>query len=167
MAACANCASWHESILFANGITHRQINEHNFNAFSEIRDSDQPGVKSFDSTCPTRVGFPLYSAEPHNSVGSVADLRTGGRWFDPRLGQYSFRGLMIVIAAGFIPHSPLSAVSTMVMWKSSKWLGKNIVRTTGYKKLQGSMDRCTGRRCILKTALNTIQSISLLYNHVE
>ena len=36
-------------------------------------------------------------AEPHSSVGSVADLRTGGRWCDPRLGRYSFRGLMIVI----------------------------------------------------------------------
>ena len=35
---------------------------------------------------------------PHSSVGSVADLRTGSRWFDPRLGQYSFRGLMTVIA---------------------------------------------------------------------
>ena len=30
-------------------------------------------------------------AEPHSSVGSIADLRTGGRWFDPRLGQYSFQ----------------------------------------------------------------------------
>ena len=44
----------------------------------------------------------LYQAEFHSSVGSVADLRTGGRWFDPRLGQYSFRGLMIVIATGLI-----------------------------------------------------------------
>ena len=26
-------------------------------------------------------------AEPHSSVGSVADLRTGGRWFDPLLGN--------------------------------------------------------------------------------
>ena len=50
----------------------------------------------------------------HSSVGGVADLRTGGRWFDPRLGQYSFQGLMIVMATGFIPFSPLSAVSTMV-----------------------------------------------------
>ena len=33
-----------------------------------------------------------------------------GRWFDLRLGQYSFRGLMIVIATGFIPLSPLSVV---------------------------------------------------------
>ena len=35
---------------------------------------------------------------PHSSVGSVADLRTGGRWLDPRPGKYSFRGFMIVIA---------------------------------------------------------------------
>ena len=40
---------------------------------------------------------------PHSSVGGVADLRTVGRWFDPRLSQYSFQGLMIVIATGFIP----------------------------------------------------------------
>ena len=67
-------------------------------------------------------------AEPHSSVGSVADLRTGGRWFDPRLGQYSFRRLMIVIATALIPLSPLSVVSTTVTWGGSQWLGKNIVR---------------------------------------
>ena len=64
--------------------------------------------------------------EPHSSIGSVADLRTGGRWFDPRFGKYSFRGLITVIATGFIPLSPLSVTSTMVMWESSQWLGKNI-----------------------------------------
>ena len=53
--------------------------------------------------------------EGRSSVGSVADMRTGGHWFDPRLGHYSFRGLMIVIATGFIPSSLLSVVSTMVM----------------------------------------------------
>ena len=49
----------------------------------------------------------------------------------PRLGQYSFPGLMIVIVTGFIPLSPLSVVSTMVMvmWESSQWFGKNIVGT--------------------------------------
>ena len=47
--------------------------------------------------------------EPNGSVGSVADLRTGGCWFDPWL--FSFRGLMVVIAAGFVPLSPLSVVS--------------------------------------------------------
>ena len=80
------------------------------------------------------------AAEPHSSVGSVADLRTGGHWFDPRLDQYSFRGLMVVIATGFIPLSLLSVVSTMVMWESSQWFGKNIVRSTGSKDLQESME---------------------------
>ena len=32
----------------------------------------------------------VYKAESHSSVGTVADLRTGGRWFDLRLSQYSF-----------------------------------------------------------------------------
>ena len=70
-------------------------------------------------------------AEPLSSVGSAADMRTGGRWFDPRFGQYSFRGLIIVIATGFIPLSPLSVVLTMVRWESSQWLRKNIVQSTG------------------------------------
>ena len=43
-----------------------------------------------------------------SSVASGADLRTGGPWFDPRLGQYSFQGLMIFIATGFIPLSPVA-----------------------------------------------------------
>ena len=38
--------------------------------------------------------FSFVKAEPHSSVGSIADLRTGGRWFDPRLSQYSFQGCM-------------------------------------------------------------------------
>ena len=73
----------------------------------------------------------LISAEPHSSVGSVVDLRTGGRWFNPWLGQFSFLRLMIVIATGFILLSLMSVVSTMVLWESSQWLGKNIVRSTG------------------------------------
>ena len=72
-----------------------------------------------------------FPAEPHGSVGRVADLRTGGCWFDPQHGQYSLQGLMIVIATRFIPLSPLSFVSTMVLWESSQWLGNNIVRSTG------------------------------------
>ena len=72
-------------------------------------------------------------AEPHSSVGSVADLRTGGRWFDLRLGQYSPLGLVIVTATGFIPLLRLSIILTMVMWESSQWLGKNIVQSTGLK----------------------------------
>ena len=42
-------------------------------------------------------------AEPQISFSSVQDFRTGSGWFNPRLGQYSFQGLMMVIATGFIP----------------------------------------------------------------
>ena len=86
-------------------------------------------------------------AEPHSSVGSGGNLRTGGRWFDPRLDQYFFRGLVIVISTLFLPHCcPLA-------WKEcfeECWLNEP----------QESMDSCTDRRDIteilLKTALNTI-----------
>ena len=60
--------------------------------------------------------------------------------------------MMIVIATGFIPISPLYIVSTKIMCESSRWLGKNIVRITGYlKDLQESIDRCTGLRHITET----------------
>ena len=72
------------------------------------------------------------ASEPHSLVNSIADLRTG-HWFNPRLGQYSFRGLMIVFATGFVPPSAMSVVSTMVILESSQWLGKNIVQSTGKK----------------------------------
>ena len=56
----------------------------------------------------------------------------GGRWFGPLLGQYFLQELMVLTSTGFIPFSsPLSVVSTMAMWESSQWLGKNIVRSTG------------------------------------
>ena len=41
-----------------------------------------------------------------------------------QLCRYSCRELMINISTGFIP---LPIVSSMVMWGSSQWLGKNIV----------------------------------------
>ena len=59
-------------------------------------------------------------AEPHSSVGSVADLRTGGRRFDTRLGQYSFRGLMTVIATGYIPLLLLYVI--LLCWKANSGL---------------------------------------------
>ena len=37
-----------------------------------------------------RNGVTVDGAEPHSSVGSVADLRTGDRWFNPWLGTLSF-----------------------------------------------------------------------------
>ena len=61
-------------------------------------------------------------ADPHNSVGSVEDLRTGGRWFNSRLSQYSFRGLMIVIETGFIPFSLLFFVLTMLKGEAASGL---------------------------------------------
>ena len=95
--------------------------------------------------------FLFNSAEPHSSVGRVLDLRTGGCWFDPLLSQYSFLGLMIVIATGFIPLSPLSISYELFMWESSQRLGKNIVQSTGRTpgkyglgERQESMNRCTG-----------------------
>ena len=71
-------------------------------------------------------------AEPHSSVCSIQDFRIGGRWFDLRLGQCSFQGLMIVIATE--SRLPLLFIDlTMATWKSSQWLRKNIVRNTGKK----------------------------------
>ena len=43
----------------------------------------------------------------------------------------SFCWLMIVPLLGFIYLSPLTIVSTIVMWERSQWLGKNIVWGTG------------------------------------
>ena len=92
-----------------------------------------------------------FPAEPHCSVSTIADLRTGGRWFDSQVGRYSLRGLMTVIATGFIPLSPLSVVSTMVMWESSKWLGKNIVQYC-----PGKDGWCTGYRDV--TEIPTVEN---------
>ena len=61
-------------------------------------------------------------AEPHSRVSGVADLKTGGRWFDPRLGQYSCQRLMVVIATGLIPPSPLPVVATMVYGQAASGL---------------------------------------------
>ena len=73
----------------------------------------------------------LLPAEPYSTVSSAQDLRTEGRWLDPRLGQYSFRGLMIVIATGFIPLSTLAIFSTMVVWERSHGGLERILCSTG------------------------------------
>ena len=72
---------------------------------------------------------------------------------DPWLNQYSFRGLMIVIATGLMPFSLLSIVLTMVIWESSQWLGNNIVWSKAWT------DHYDITEILLKRALNTIQSI--------
>ena len=68
-------------------------------------------------------------------------MRTGGRWFDTRLGQYSFRELMMLIATGFITPSLLSIVLTMDMWEGSQWFGKNIEQ----KFVLGSVENIVGK----------------------
>ena len=104
-------------------------------------------VRSFSLQLSIMIVALLWWAKPHSSVGRVTDFRTGGRWFDPRPGQYLFPGL--IIETGFIPLSLLSVVSTMVMWESSKWLGKNIM--------------CHHLvEILLKMVLNTIQSIIIM-----
>ena len=82
-------------------------------------------------------------AEPRSSVGSVADLGTGGLRFDPRLGRYSFRGLMTLIATGFIPLSVCSFDSDYVGKQRVAW--KEYCAEYWLKELQESMDRCNGR----------------------
>ena len=106
----------------------------------------------------------LTKPRPHCSVGGAQDFRTGGRWCDSRLGQYSFPWLMVFIASGFIRLSPLSVVLTKVMYESSQWLGKNIVWITGKRdSRKACMGRCTGCtnmiEILLKMALNNMQSI--------
>ena len=66
----------------------------------------------------------LKIAEPHTSVGSIPDLRTGGCWFDPRLSHYTFRGLMI----GYLSfnYANLHAVSPMIY---HFWYTTDIFRT--------------------------------------
>ena len=64
-------------------------------------------------------------AQPEAQSLAYRNFRKDGCWFDPWLIQYSFRELMIVIATGFTPLSPLSIVSTMIMWESSHRLGKD------------------------------------------
>ena len=66
-----------------------------------------------------------------------------------------------MIATRFIPLSLLSIVSTMVLWESGL---ERILCGVLVTRTQKSMNRCNGRRDIteilLKTALNTIQSIN-------
>ena len=65
--------------------------------------------------------------KPHSSVGSVADLRTGGHWFDPRLGRYHFDRIESSLTAvlcfdnSYVGKQP-------VVWKeycAEYWLKKN------------------------------------------
>ena len=105
------------------------------------------------NTTNTMNCFSLITAEPHSSVGSLADLRTG-HWFDPRLDHNSLTTVHC-FDNGFVGKQPLA-------WKeycAEYWL----------KELQESMDRCSGgcdiTEILLKTPLNTIRSIYLNTDH--
>ena len=105
-------------------------------------------------------------AELHSSVDNVEDLRTGGRWFDARLGKYFFPRIDDSHCDRI--HSSLTAVRCF----DSGYVGKQPVAWKEYctkywfKELQESMDRCTSPRDIteilLTTALNIIRSINQL-----
>ena len=58
---------------------------------------------------------PKFWPSPCTAVGSIQDLRSGGRRFYSRLGQDSFRRIRIVITTRFLSLSLLSIVSTMVI----------------------------------------------------
>ena len=100
----------------------------------------------------SRTFFVFFSAKPHSSVGSVANFRTGGRWFDPiffpRIDDSHCDRI----------HSSLTAVCCFY----NGYMGKQPVTWKEY--CTESMDRCTCCHDIteiqLKTALNTIQPIN-------
>ena len=100
----------------------------------------------------------VINAEPHSLVSSIADFRTEGPWFDPGLCQCSFRGLMMVIATGFIPFSLLSIVLTIGRWESSQCLGKNIVQSTGLtlKLLNKQVELFTSRKSSPNIAISRL-----------
>ena len=72
-------------------------------------------------------------------------LKTGGRLYDPRLGQYSIRASMIVIATELIP---LSAIHSLFReWLCGKPASgfERILCGVLVKELKEIMDRCTGQ----------------------
>ena len=84
----------------------------------------------------------FFFAKPHSLVGSVADLRTGGRWFDPLLNPVP----RIDDSHCDRIHSSL----TVVRCFDNSYVGKQPVAWKEYcaeywlKELQKSMDMCTG-----------------------
>ena len=72
------------------------------------------------------------------TVSSLQALKTGGCWFDPRLGKYSYGGVISVVATGFIPLSLLFRVLTMVVWESSH-LCRELVKKNSRKAQIGAL----------------------------
>ena len=102
-------------------------------------------------------------------IGSVSYFRTGGRWFDSRLGQYAFP--MIDDCHCDRIHSSLNAVRSF----DNSYVGKQPVAWKGccaeywLKELQESMDRYPGRRdmteMLLKMALKTSNYLRMVVQY--
>ena len=124
--------------------------------------SIQPLKEKKETRTFSHFSFLVLPSPIRGSVGSVAHLRTGGRWFDPRHGQYSFRVMMSHCDR---THSSPATARCF----DSGYVGKEPVVWTEYcaeywiKELQESRDSCTGRcditEILLKIALNPIQLI--------
>ena len=76
---------------------------------------------------------------------------------------------VLSLFTGFIP---LSIVSTMLLWESSQWLGKNIVQSTGqgkhgYLHWQPRYNWNTVENGIKHHAINHCFTVSLWYTYVH
>ena len=102
--------------------------------------------------------------ELHRSVSSIQDLRTGGRWFYPRVRPVFLP--RIDETHWYKIHSSVIAVRCCF---SNSYVGKQPVASKEYcaecllKELQKSMDRCIDHRdrteITVKTAIYTIKSM--------
>ena len=107
----------------------------------------------------------FFTSTPHNTLSKPLAAYPGSGWVDPRVRPMFFPR----IDYGHCDrvHSSLTAAHCF----GNGYLGKQAVAWKEYcaeylfKELMESMNRCTGRRDItemlLKTAVNTIQSIKL------
>ena len=93
----------------------------------------------------------------------MQELGIGGRWFDPRLSQYSVRGLTIVLPTYLFLSHRCPLYRQFLCGKAASGLERILCKVV-VKELHGSIDRCTGRyyitEILLKTACNTRQSIN-------
>ena len=117
------------------------------------------------STC-TSLHFS--SPSSYGSLGSIEDLRTGGRWFEPLAWPIFFLNVGDSHCNRIHPALGFSIFLTIFLWESRQWLGKNIVQSTGLKnssKVWISTLAAAIIEITLETAFNTIQSINQPINY--
>ena len=94
-----------------------------------------------------------------SSAASVLDLRMGGRWFDPRLGQYFFSRIDDSHCDKI--HSSLTAVHCLVYVYVEKhavaW--KEYYAYYWHREIKKSMDRCNSHCDIIEIILKTTLKI--------